>query len=44
MIAFNGAHRKLHVSDDRRVVVILLRRYTISLMVAIAVPILLASM
>jgi DMSO/TMAO reductase YedYZ molybdopterin-dependent catalytic subunit/thiosulfate reductase cytochrome b subunit len=42
MIAFDEAHRKLHVPDDRRMVVILSRRYILWLIVVVAVPILLA--
>jgi sulfoxide reductase catalytic subunit YedY len=42
MTHFDEAHRKLHVPDDRRMVVIMSRRYTIWLVVAVAVPILLA--
>jgi DMSO/TMAO reductase YedYZ molybdopterin-dependent catalytic subunit/thiosulfate reductase cytochrome b subunit len=42
MIAFSEAQRKLHVPDDRRMVVILSRRYLVWLVVILAVPILLA--
>jgi hypothetical protein len=42
MIIFDEAHRKLHVPDDRRMVVILRRRYIVWIVVIVAVPILLA--
>jgi len=42
MIAFDEAHRKLHVPDDRRMVVILSQRYVVWLIVVVAGPILLA--
>jgi len=42
MIAFDEAHRRVHVPDDRRMVVILLRPYIIWLVIVVAVPILLA--
>ena len=42
MIHFDEAHRRVHVPDDRRMVVILRRRYIIWLVVAVSVPIMLA--
>jgi methionine sulfoxide reductase catalytic subunit len=42
MISFDEAHRAVHVPDDRRLVLILRRRYVIWLVVVIAVPMLLA--
>jgi sulfoxide reductase catalytic subunit YedY len=42
MIVFDEPHRKVHVPDDRRMVVILLRPCIIWVVVAVSVPILLA--
>jgi len=40
--SFDNAHKALHFPDDRRIVVVLDRRYFVWLLVAIAAPILLA--
>ena len=42
MIHFDEAHRRVHMPDDRRVAVMLRRRYIIWLVVVVAVPMLLA--
>jgi DMSO/TMAO reductase YedYZ molybdopterin-dependent catalytic subunit/thiosulfate reductase cytochrome b subunit len=42
MIHFDEAHQRVHMPDDRRMVVILQRRYIIWVVVVVAVPILLA--
>jgi methionine sulfoxide reductase catalytic subunit len=42
MTHFDEAHRKVHVPDDRRMVIMLRRRYLLWLMVVVAVPVALA--